>query len=550
MKFTRKLPLAILASVLLVFTLLASCDSSSSDKDKGPTVIDVFSFNDFHGTVDKSASGSNPGADRFTAIVQKLMSENPNSTLLCAGDSYQGSPLSNIFEGEPVSDMIKYLGVKYSAVGNHEFDWGSSLISKFATDGGITFLAANIVLKGTNTSPVFCEPYAIITIGGKKIGIIGLTTTSVPTLVKAEYVEDYDFKEPGPWLDDLINDLKTDKGCNLVIALTHMGATQNNDTKVVIGEAANLATTCPGFDAIIAGHSHSLVAGVVNGIPIVQGNYNGRGLGRLTITIDGDAVSIEPKCYVQNDMNLDGILPNDPLVVNEDVKAIIAGYNNEIGPYFAEVVGKYGTAITDRASQAVWATKVVWDYIERETDENYILVQNDGGWRSTNNAYAATEDVTLGYLYTLMPFDNEIVLLEMQGKDILYMLNEANLTGYASVAGAYCDGGTFNEDAAAGRLGWNGGTWKLTDGTEIANNTTVYKVACNDFMVTGGDNYPFPGSSQGNTAGVVKIKDHTFMGVPLRDAMIEELQYRAANAMLPSEATFFLAWLGSFARAY
>jgi len=224
------------------------------------------------------------------------MSENPQSVLLAAGDNYQGSPLSNVFSGEPVSEMMKYLGVKISAIGNHEFDWGPDLLKKFAEDGGITFLAANIFVKDTDDQPDFCKPYEIITVGGKKIGLIGLTTIETPALVKAENVAGFDFREPGQWTTDMIRDLKTNQGCDLVIALTHMGAYQNAATGEITGEAAQLAVTCGTFDAIISGHSHTLVAGFVNDIPIVQGNYNGRGLGRLAIVYyEDELVGIYPK---------------------------------------------------------------------------------------------------------------------------------------------------------------------------------------------------------------------------------------------------------------
>ena len=494
----------------------------------GLTIIDIYSFNDFHGTVDKSASGSNPGADRFAAIVIELMKKNPNSLLLSAGDNYQGSPLSNVFEGEPVSDMIKFLGVKYSAVGNHEFDWGSEKIQKYASDGNVTFLAANIFLSGTNNRPDYVQPYGFVNVGGKKIGVIGMTTVEVPALVKAENVAGLEFRAPGQWLSDMITELKTVQGCDAVIGLTHMGAgpspnTNTSAAPLATSELGQLASTCPEFDGLIGGHQHTLISGTVNNIPIVVGNYNGRGLGKLTFIFNGSQlVDVQPMNYSQNDMNNGDILPSIPtLVVNEKMKAIIDDYNASIGPFFSEVVGQYGVAIDTRNDQADWATQVVYDYIKRMTGDTYILVQNAGGWRDTSPYdRLATDDVTLGYLYTLMPFDNEIVLLQMKGKDILYMLGSPSpaLLSDACVAGAYEDGGAWYYGEP--------GSGVLIEDEEI------YLVACNDFMVTGGDNFPFPGSGVGDAAGVEVIDDYTFMGVPLRDAMIDELKFRAGIAAI------------------
>jgi len=507
--------------------------------------INLFSFNDFHGSVDKSASNSNPGADRFAAVANKMMAEYTNPVLLAAGDNYQGSPLSNVFNGEPVSEMMWYLGVKYSAVGNHEFDWGANNINQFAQDGGTYFLAANIFLSGTENRPSFCKPYGFMEIGGVRIGLIGLTTVETPTLVKAENVAGLDFRAPGPWLTEMVTKLKTDYNCGLVIALTHMpgGASPNaNDFAApdANSECGKLAAGNHGFDAIIGGHQHTLIKGVINNTPIVVGNYNGRGLTRLHIQYSSTPGStvITPYVYGQNDVNGgpnysgtgtpggNGSLLSTN-VINNQMKSVIAYYNGKVGPLFSTVVGKFGVAITSRDEQAAWANQVVYDFIARNKPvDNYILFQNYGGWRDTS-PYARTpdENVTLGYLYTLMPFDNEIVLLEMKGSDIKYMLNlpvgntgspSAFLVSAAVVTGVFKD---------------TDGTWKLGSASSpgaVIDDDTNYKVACNDFMLTGGDNFPFPGQAvQGHTS--VKIVDPAFMGIPLRDAMIEQLKWRVTN---------------------
>ena len=496
MKRTKK-SLAILLALMMCLSLI-SLGSFAAGADV--VTIDIYSFNDFHGTVDKSASGSNPGADRFVAIVQALMADNPNSAIVSAGDNYQGSPLSNLFFGEPVSDMLKYLGVKYSALGNHEFDWGPDMIDKFVEDGEITFLAANVFYEDTGEAPDYCVPYGILEFDGVKVGLIGITTTEVPSLVKAENVEGLVFADPSETVAKWEPYLRDEEGCDIVIALTHMGAEE---------EATELANTEAGakLDGIFSGHVHKWQDLEVNGVHIVSAGYNGRGLAELSFEFDKAAsklVGVTSKVYVQNDMNTDTILPNDPLEVNEEVKAIIAEYNEAAGPLFAKGVGVYGELIESREDQAAWATQVVWDYIYKATGEDYILFQNSGGWRDTGPDPRKPADVvTMAYLYTLMPFDNEIVLMEMKGSDLLADLlsDEAEVTGYKCIAGAY------EED----------GVWYLTTtDEEILDDDTVYLVACNDFMLTGGDYYNFTGNL-----------GFSFMGVPLRDAMIAELMSRA-----------------------
>jgi 2',3'-cyclic-nucleotide 2'-phosphodiesterase (5'-nucleotidase family) len=212
---------------------------------------------------------------------------------------------------------------------------------------------------------------------------------------------------------------------------------------------------------------------------------------------------------------------------------MVAGYQTKVGPLFQEVVGKYGVDINSRDEQADWATRLVYDYIKRTTGDSYILVQNAGGWRDTSPYNRkAGDDVTVGYLYALMPFDNEIVLMEMRGKDILYMLGAPSpaLISAACVAGAYKEGDV----------------WHLESTKEAIDPTKVYKVACNDFMLTGGDNFPFPGSNQGNAASVEKIGNAAYLGVPLRDAMIQELKFRVGISLIEQSEAFKYILAGLF----
>ena len=41
--------------------------------------------------------------------------------------------MSNLTYGKPVTDVFNSIGIKYSALGNHEFDWGDEHFSFMAT---------------------------------------------------------------------------------------------------------------------------------------------------------------------------------------------------------------------------------------------------------------------------------------------------------------------------------------------------------------------------------------------------------------------------------
>jgi 2',3'-cyclic-nucleotide 2'-phosphodiesterase (5'-nucleotidase family) len=496
-------------AVTLALGLMLSAGSAGSFAAAPTTEVNIFSFNDFHGTLDNSASGSNPGAPRFTAIAQKIMGDVPNSAIMAAGDNYQGSAISNYFLGEPVSEMMKLLGVKYSAIGNHDYDWGPDKIVKYAKDGNLTFLAANVFFKGTDNRPDYCKPYATLEIAGKKIGVVGWANTSTPTLVTAEYVAGLDFRSnTGTWFVDMVKQWKAAEGWDAVIALTHGTLS-----------GANLAGV---IDGIITGHVHSTSTDPTDGVPTVRAGYNGRNLGRLQLVFDNGTggVTVTPSTYA----NFTNATHLPVGTVNADMQAVYDRYYKIAKPIFDKKVGIFGESIANSSQMGLWAGQLGYDFIKRNTgDADYVLLQNAGGWRSVDYGRTPEERVDYWFLNTLMPFDNEIYLFQLKGEYLVNFLNGTRVTGSGSLTSAPV---ITNAHKVAG-------DWYVTSTGEKIDPNKLYKVSMNDFMFTGGDNY---GVVEGANASPTLDKDYAvydydtlIMGMPLREAMADELRYRYGN---------------------
>lgn len=457
------------------------------------TEINILSFNDFHGAIEQSGN-SNPGAARFTAIVKKLKETYPNTYVVAGGDNYQGSAVSNYYLGKPVSEMLKALGVEYSSLGNHEFDWGADKIKGFADDGNIDFVCANMFLKGTDNRPDFVKPFVVKEIANKKIGFVGFVTTAVPTLVKAEYVADYDFRAPGSWLSDIVNHLKNDLGCDAVLALSHDGSTS--------------ALSGYGIAGVVNGHTHSTQSTTNNGTAYVQAGYNGRNVGRLRLVFDNinNKLTVTPSYDNKVQMNNDAIVPVD--TVDTDMSKIINWYINDSKSMFDEVVGQADIDLLTQSTVNQWATQLVYDYIKRLSGTPYVVIQNSGGWRSMSGQFLEKgKDIDYRWLNVLMPFDNEIVLMDLPGNMLINALNGKRANGSSNVTTSPVIAGAYK----------SGSNWYLSDGTLILASGT-YKVSCNDFMYTGGDNYNMfePYATGGH-----------FMGDKLRDAMADQIRFKS-----------------------
>ena len=117
----------------------------------------------------------------------------------------------------------------------------------------------------------YVKPYTIVRRAGKKIGIIGL-------LVDVTKVVDRSVAETMKYLDpvETVNRyaaLLRDKGCDMVIVLSHLGIEKSEFTDIRLAEASR------NVDIIIGGHSHTFLEE-----PVYVRNADGK---EVTIVTDG-----------------------------------------------------------------------------------------------------------------------------------------------------------------------------------------------------------------------------------------------------------------------
>lgn len=494
--------IAVFTLVLLMFSLVLPNNmktvyaedeiNQAKGEEKDIKVVEVLSFNDFHGSV--LESGKNIGSVKLSGVINEYKSksnENYGVIPVSAGDIYQGSAISNIKYGSPVTDMLNAIGLEASAIGNHEFDWGTDHIATWAKEGNFDFLAANLVKKGTDTIVDYAKPYKIVERNGVKFAFIGIATPETADKTLAANVKNVEFLDPATTVEKYEKIVRAE-GANVVIALSHSAAIQDKDTKEITGEAADIAKV-KGVDAVIAGHNHAFVSGKVNGVPVVEGGYNGRGLGKLKFTFDNTnkLISIEPSNEIFK--GKESTLP-----VDKDLEVVINKHRAELEPLMAEVV----TSIDERLShddykKSVTPLGVTVAETMRQITGTDIAITNGGGVRRS----LEKGEVKKGDMYELLPFDNTLVTIELKGEDIVKAIEHGINTkdfGWGQFAGikAWYDSETGKVSSI-----------RLNDGSKL-DMDKYYTVTINDFMTTGGDGYNFDNAKN--------IKD-TY--IVMRDAM-------------------------------
>jgi len=487
-KITKGLLISLLAFLLILGTISFIF---AAEKE-----IVILTINDYHGSL--APAGKNVGAVKLVDALKTEKAKNPEGTIIVsAGDNYQGSAMSNLMYGEPVSAVFKEMGIELSAVGNHEFDWGVDRISKWAEDGGFTFVCTNIYDKRTDQPVDWAEPFAIIEKEGVKVGFIGLATPETAYKTLKANVVNYEFRDPVEIITEWVPKAK-DAGADIIIALTHLGSFQDKEGNIT-GEAAALCAV-DGVDAVISAHTHQRVCGLVNGKPFVQAYKYGRSFGKLTFIFDENNKLVSAEPFLDNLYERADTLKDDA-----NMLAIYGKYEEELNPVLGKILGKT-TVDLDHDRYAGPSLLGEWTCeIMKDKAGVQIAMTNGGGLRTDVPA----GEITAGKLYEVMPFDNTLYTMKLSGADVKANIEHGIMNediGWVQIAGVRV---TFNPKAEAGNRITS---MVLEDGTPIEMDK-YYTVVTNDFMFTGGDKYNFENSKDGLD---------TF--IPIRDAMMEAVE--------------------------
>ena len=449
-------------------------------------VIEILSFNDFHGNV--LESGKNIGAAKLTGIIKEYQEKDKASdtygvATVSGGDLYQGTAISNILEGEPVTEMLKEIGIVASAIGNHEYDWGSDKIKSWGEAAGFKFVAANLIDERTGMIPDYAEPYVMTKVEDVNIAFIGIATPETLTSTKAENVVGLKFLDIIETLDKY-SEVVRNEGADIVVALTHSPAVEDKDGTIT-GEAAEIAENAADVDAVIAAHNHKFVDGFVknvnNGkeIPVVQAGYNGRGLSVITFTVDdnNEVIDIDAKTRQFINESADNNFP-----VDANVNEKIASFNEKLEPTLSTEIVDLNFDLDHDRNAGVTPLGVTIAEAMRQAGGTQVAIANGGGIR----APLAKGKITLGDMYTILPFDNNVVTMKVTGAKLKELIEHGiNPDGFGW--GQY-SGLTVWYDSETDKVS----SMRLADGTKVEDNE-YYTLTSIDFLMTGGDSYNFDG---------------------------------------------------------
>ena len=215
----------------------------------------ILHTNDTHSHIDPVKSGPEAGLGGVierAAYIDSVRSAvgRRNLLLVDAGDFSQGTSYFTILKGDIEVELLNEMGYDAVTLGNHEFDNGPEDLARRLKMAKFRVVCANYDFSGSGLDR-YVKPYTIVRRAGKKIGIIGLLV-DVTKVVDRSVAEKLRYLDPVA-VTNRYSGLLKEKGCDLVIVLSHLGMEKSDFTDI------QLARSCRNVDLIIGGHSHTFL---------------------------------------------------------------------------------------------------------------------------------------------------------------------------------------------------------------------------------------------------------------------------------------------------
>jgi len=237
----------------------------------GSALAHAYTFLDFERAARRY--GKVGGFAHLATLVKRLRADRPGALLLDGGDTWQGSATALWTKGADMIGAQKLLGVDFTT-GHWEFTYGAERVKQVVDKelAPIEFLAQNV--KTTDfEDPVF-KPYALRTVNGVPLAIVGQAFPYTPIANPRHLVPDWTFGIQEPRLQQLVDEVRA-KGARIVVLLSHNG--MDVDVK--------LAARVRGIDVILGGHTHDGVPAptVVGRTLVTNAGSNGKFLAVLDL---------------------------------------------------------------------------------------------------------------------------------------------------------------------------------------------------------------------------------------------------------------------------
>jgi 2',3'-cyclic-nucleotide 2'-phosphodiesterase/3'-nucleotidase len=320
--------------------------------------------------------------------------------------------------------VMNYLRYDSMTVGNHEFNFGTTVWKKARSEALFPWLSGNIF--NTADSKQEFQPYLIKQINGIKIGIIGITTAGIPNWEDSNNILSLEFQNPRDKTAAYVKQLREEFKVDLIVVAMHMGLEDNlatgqvNPGQVPMENAAlAIARSVPGVDLILMGHTHRQIpALVVNGVLMSQAGSWASGLGRADVYFEKQAdgkwvITGKSSQYIP----VNSSTPMDPVV-----EKMLLPFEERTQAWLSRPIAHNSTMLTAVDSRS--SDSAIIDLIHR------VQLDVTGADISFASSFTLEAKIPSGVvsvrdIYSLYVYENVLFVIEATGEQIKQALEHS-----------------------------------------------------------------------------------------------------------------------------
>ncbi|NHC14976.1 bifunctional metallophosphatase/5'-nucleotidase [Motilibacter sp. E257] len=501
--------------------------------------IQLLAFNDFHGNLEPpSGSGGRiqtgtsstgaainvdaGGAAYLSTHLKTLRAGERDSFTVSSGDLIGASPLlSAAFHDEPTIEAHNLMDVDLGVVGNHEFDEGVAELQRIQKGGCIRddegannqnscpakdlggkrfrgadfpYLAANVEYTATGKT-IFSATHVEKFHQGAKVGFIGVVTKTTPSIVTASGVAGLTFTDEADTINRYAAQLQA-QGVQAIVAVIHEGGSQsglynacNNLAGSVLGLNNRISSS---VDVLLNAHTHAGYNCKLNdpaGNPrvVIQGASAGRLISEVDLAFDRRTGDVNRAQTTATNHIVTRTVAADPAITS-----LIDRYKGYLGPIAGRQLGTIASGLT--AAQNANGESQLGDILADAAKADASVTGNGpievgfinpGGIRS--DLPYGDGVVTYEEAFTVQPFSNYVVSKTLKGSDLKAVLEQQfDNPGVGQTRILGVSGITYSWSASAPKGSKVSNV--LVNGQPLDLNRG-YRVAGNNFLLEGGDNF-------------------------------------------------------------
>jgi 2',3'-cyclic-nucleotide 2'-phosphodiesterase (5'-nucleotidase family) len=536
--------------------------------------VQLLSFNDYHGHLEPPSGTDGTlgealdpagtivgGAEYLATTLAQLRTPGRPSLTVAAGDLIGGSPfLSGLFHDEPSVESLEAMELDVSSVGNHEFDEGVTELVRMQEGGchpedGCAFpgapydgadfpwLAANVRHQsGDHEGQTVLPGTWVEKVGGVEVGFIGMTLEGTPELVAQAGIQGISFEDEVTTANAAVHELR-ERGVKAIVVLLHEGGVQSGTYDGCSGISGPIVQIAEQLDAeidlLVTGHTHQPYVCSIDdpsGAPrmVTSAASFGRVVTETTLPVNRKSGQVDRARVTVVNHLVTRTVPKDAAQT-----AIIAKWTELAAPRANRVVGTITADIIrseTRDRESSLANLIADAQLAATADPQdggaQIALMNPGGVRAdlTTAQISGGEqpgEVTFGEAFTVQPFGNLLVTMDLTGQQLHDVLEQQALEERSRPVLIFgvSEGFTFSYAPSAPFGQRIDPASMLLNGTPI-DPAGTYRVTVNSFLADGGDGFSVLTEGTNRLGGgddLTAFVDHLTVSSPVAPAPVDRI---------------------------